>query len=278
MAPRSTLAFELAQNIRLSDLGILGHALSACADAEDGIRFWQTYNGLFFGNLIDVREYNQGALHYFEFIPAVRLQPYLLQFFLEEKLNIEVQVMRNLNNVLSEHKFFTFTYPTPPHIHLYRSLFKTELTFNAPTNLYAININDRFYHSPFPGADEETLEVCKKYLDDMTNILFKKTTFSARLNVAIKETFPKVMTVPEITDLFKCTTRTFCRYLEVDNTSYQREIAKAREELTKNYLLTTTLSVSEIAYNLGYQDTGSLRRAFKSWTGTNITHYRKTIL
>lgn len=68
--------------------------------------------------------------------------------------------------------------------------------------------------------------------------------------------------------------RTFCRHLEAEQTSYKLLLAEVREELAKNYLLTTAMTTDEIAQLLGFKETSSFCKAFKQWTGITTTYYR----
>ena len=62
--------------------------------------------------------------------------------------------------------------------------------------------------------------------------------------------------------------RTLQRQLHGEGTSYQAVLADTREHLARHYLGQGTLRTSEIAYLLGYDDTNSFYRAFRTWTGT----------
>jgi AraC-like DNA-binding protein len=62
-------------------------------------------------------------------------------------------------------------------------------------------------------------------------------------------------------------TRTLQRKLEAETTSFQAVLQGTRAGLARHYLA-QELPVAEIAYLLGYDDTNSFYRAFRSWTGS----------
>jgi AraC-like DNA-binding protein len=63
------------------------------------------------------------------------------------------------------------------------------------------------------------------------------------------------------------TVRTLHNHLEGAGTSYQQLLDEIRLQLAQEYIDENKVSVSEIAYLLGYTDLSSFSRAFKRWTG-----------
>ncbi|MCM1012326.1 helix-turn-helix transcriptional regulator [Brevibacterium sp. XM4083] len=61
--------------------------------------------------------------------------------------------------------------------------------------------------------------------------------------------------------------RTLQRQLKAEGTSFQAVLAETRENLARHYLVRNDLRTAEIAFLLGYTDTNSFYRAFKTWTG-----------
>ena len=268
------LAFKLGEEVRPGDLGVLGCAFSASKNAAAGSEIWQRYSRLFFGNLIAVKQVNKGQLLSFEFIPQIELLPLLLQFFVEEKINIEMALYRRFNHCMVRHRYFGVTYPRPAHGHRYNELLELDVEFESATISYGINPGDKDYQEPFDSANTETLKICQHYLESVYNVARSHTTFSAKVQRVLTENLPHVLTLPELAQHFKISERTFCRNLAIEQTSYNLVLSKVRTDLAKNYIATTTMTSDEIAARLGFVETGSFRKAFKKWTGKSIKHYR----
>jgi len=62
-------------------------------------------------------------------------------------------------------------------------------------------------------------------------------------------------------------TRTLQRHLGDEGATFQELLADVREQLAHHYLTQSTLSLTEIAFLLGYDDPNSFHRAFNKWTG-----------
>jgi AraC-like DNA-binding protein len=62
--------------------------------------------------------------------------------------------------------------------------------------------------------------------------------------------------------------RTLARHLTDEGTTFSNLLNEIRRNLSARYLEDPTLSISEIAWLLGYHDIGAFSHAYKQWTGT----------
>jgi AraC-like DNA-binding protein len=69
--------------------------------------------------------------------------------------------------------------------------------------------------------------------------------------------------------------RTLQRRLAEEGTSYQELVSEVREDLARQHLTESRLSISEIAFLLGFSDVSSFHRAFKRWTHETPRAYRR---
>jgi AraC-like DNA-binding protein len=61
--------------------------------------------------------------------------------------------------------------------------------------------------------------------------------------------------------------RSMQRKLKARGVSFRKLLDDTRRQLAEQYLKDSTLSVSEIAYLLGFAEVSSFSRAFRRWTG-----------
>jgi AraC-like DNA-binding protein len=62
--------------------------------------------------------------------------------------------------------------------------------------------------------------------------------------------------------------RTLARHLAAEGTNFSDLLVSIRRDLANRYLKDETLSMSQIAWLLGFQDLGAFSHAFKRWNGT----------
>jgi AraC-like DNA-binding protein len=68
--------------------------------------------------------------------------------------------------------------------------------------------------------------------------------------------------------------RTLRRRLAQQNTSFRAVAQDVQRHLAAQYLRETTLAIADVAQLLGYFDTPTFSRAFKSWTGSTPRAFR----
>ncbi len=61
--------------------------------------------------------------------------------------------------------------------------------------------------------------------------------------------------------------RTLQRRIDDDGTTFRKLLLEARQELAREYLNRPDIDVAEVAYLLGYEDSNSFYRAFRTWEG-----------
>ena len=68
--------------------------------------------------------------------------------------------------------------------------------------------------------------------------------------------------------------RTLSRRLGDEDTTFSALLDELRQGLATSHLRDRDLSVSEVAFLLGFRDANAFSRAFKRWTGEPPSRYR----
>ena len=101
-------------------------------------------------------------------------------------------------------------------------------------------------------------------------------SYAARVRSALMELLPSgECTIDDVAKKLGYSKRSLKRKLQDENTNFQKQLNHTRELLARYYVGNTTMRAEDIAYLLGYQDTGSFLRAFSVWTGTTISGFRQ---
>lgn len=107
-------------------------------------------------------------------------------------------------------------------------------------------------------------------------LITDSTSWADRTRAVLMQSLPAGRAaVAHAAEGLRVSTRSLQRHLRGENTSFQRVLDDVRHDLALGYLQTSTLTIDEISYLLGYRDPASFHRAFQSWTGMTPTAARK---
>jgi AraC-like DNA-binding protein len=135
----------------------------------------------------------------------------------------------------------------------FNAFFGSDVTFGAAVDEVAFSTSIR--QMPVVGADPYLNELLLKYCQEaLADRPTKRSSFGSRVENVIALHLPHGKArVGEIARRLGVSQRTLARRLKSD--------------LAKRHLADETLSISEIAWLVGYQDVSAFTHAFKRWTG-----------
>jgi AraC-like DNA-binding protein len=111
----------------------------------------------------------------------------------------------------------------------------------------------------------------KKKLSDLD----RQASMQERIKSVLSEMLPAgYSSIEEAANRLGTSKRSLQRKLAEELSSYQEILTVTRRELAHTYLSRSSASLAEIAYLLGFQDSNSFLRAFRSWTGQTPREYR----
>lgn len=99
---------------------------------------------------------------------------------------------------------------------------------------------------------------------------------AARVRSALTELLPGgECTIDDVAKKLGYSKRSLQRKLQEEDTNFRKQLNHTRELPAKNYLVSTDMTVEDIAFLPGYQEIGSFLRTFSVWTGSTISAYRQ---
>ena len=122
---------------------------------------------------------------------------------------------------------------------------------------------------PIVGADPYLNRLLIKFCEEaMTDRPGKVTSFHSSVENTIVPLLPHGKAeVGEISRRLGVSRRTMARRLSDEGLSFSKLLEDLKLHLARRYLADGNLSISQIAWLLGYQEIGAFSRAFKRWTG-----------
>jgi AraC-like DNA-binding protein len=161
----------------------------------------------------------------------------------------------------------------PAHEKILRLHFGCPIIFGAVRNAIVFRASDAAL--PFVTRNAELLAMLTPQFDQELKQRKDQETFPERVRSTIQRKLagrrPKMQ---DIARELHISSRTLQRRLQDADYSFQRVLEEARHQLARHYLNNSLLELNETAYLLGYEDSSSFIRAFRTWEGVPPAHWR----
>jgi AraC-like DNA-binding protein len=156
----------------------------------------------------------------------------------------------------------------------FRAFFGIDVEFGADAD--AIYFPRQIALLPVVGRDGYLNELLRRYAEEA---VARKPRERPSVRSAVEEILPGLLphgraVASEVARRLGMSSRNLSRKLREEGASFAEILGQLRAALAKRYLDDETLSVSEIAWLLGYREVGSLTHAFKRWTGMTPRRFR----
>jgi AraC-like DNA-binding protein len=144
--------------------------------------------------------------------------------------------------------------------------FGCPIVFGAARNAIVFRASDAAL--PFVTRNAELLAMLAPQFDEELKQHKHQETFPDRVRVTIQRKLagrrPKLQ---DVARELRISSRTLQRHLQDAGYSFQQVLEEARHQLARHYLNNSLLELNETAYLLGYEDSNSFVRAFRTWEG-----------
>ncbi|MBI9075728.1 MAG: AraC family transcriptional regulator [Desulfatibacillum sp.] len=157
----------------------------------------------------------------------------------------------------------------------YTDLFRAPVYFAKPDNLILFSNHD--VHRTLPTANAEIARQNDKIV---MNYLarYKKARIDQQVRRKLIELLPLGEPSMEITaKSLGMSRRSLHRYLQNQGAAFRDILDDTRKHLADLYIRQPHLSVTEVAFKLGYSDSSNFSRAFRRWFNMSPITYRKDL-
>jgi len=161
----------------------------------------------------------------------------------------------------------TFTHSRRSTVPEMVEFFGTQIEFDAKRDEIAFGAERGSL--PIVSADPYLNKILIAYCEEALAQRKKQAgSFQADVENAIVPVLPHGKAkAHEIARQLHMSRRTFARRLAADRLTFSRILHGLRKDLAKRYLAEEDLSISQIAWLLGYKEVGAFSHAFRRWTG-----------
>lgn len=247
----------------------LGYAVLASVTLKEALERVIRYRRLI-GDVLELRLVDAGDRYRFEI--DVSSQPGIPYQAVDAIATTIVRQARLLHAPRSCNPLaVTFARAAPADLAPYRRTFRAPLRFAQPAN--AVEFARADVEDRLPSGNAELArgndEVLVRYLARL-----EQTRVSSRVQQALLDALPDgAPSKTAVARRLGMSARNLQRHLADEGTSFKGLLNEARVSLARHYVADGRLSVTEIAFVLGFADTSTFSRAFKRWTGMSPREY-----
>jgi AraC-like DNA-binding protein len=154
------------------------------------------------------------------------------------------------------------------------AFFGTEVRLGA--DRCAIRFDASLLERPQQLADPQLAAFLQSYAEDSLAALPAIGRVSTRVREILARGLKDgELSLKSVAKALGMSERSLQRQLGTEKTTLKRITEELRRELALNYLKRHDLSVSDVAYMLGFSETAPFFRAFKKWTGLTPGDFRR---
>lgn len=166
-----------------------------------------------------------------------------------------------------------FAFARPAHAADYLFLYPGEVAFGASES--AILIADTYCQMSFKREKHQLWAFLKRAPEDWAFSMAHRGSISARTRAWLEPRLDQVVDLQQLADAFHVSARTLTRKFTDEGVSFQSVKDALRRDIAVQRLSKSTAPVAAIARDLGYTNAAVFCRAFKQWTGSTPTAYRR---
>jgi AraC-like DNA-binding protein len=166
-----------------------------------------------------------------------------------------------------------FNHKAPINKGEYDRIFCCPVHFNKPRN--ALVMDSKCLSYPIIEPNKKLLEAFEMQAKSMLSSLDANDSYTKKTIQLLISMMPG--SLPKINAIAKrqaVSVRKLQMKLKEEGTGYRTLLDGIRKDLAIRYLQEETISISEIAYVLGFSETSAFHRAFKRWTECTPEKYR----
>jgi AraC-like DNA-binding protein len=256
-----------ANFLHATNLHALGYALLASASLREFCERLARYFRLLSGNSRPALTVcgDEGRLEFPLVAPSPALTDDVFGLFLI-RLVAEISDGKIRPVRIEQHR------PTPPDDGArHRSAFGCPVSFGAPFT--SLVFRRDALDVPLTGASRELAEQNERIV---VGYLAKLDLCDIRTRVraiVLQQLASGTVTKDDVANKLCMSPRTLQLKLSKSGTTFQDVVDETRQALACGYMDGSALSITEIAYRLGFSDTSNFSRAFKRWTGCSPSVY-----
>lgn len=269
------IGLKLGQYIKLPGLGAIGYLMMNADTIFEGMKFFCKYERLLTNAYRSEIVQNDEAIAYIthcegDWQPERR---YTLDFFMSSVRTLAANMAIDPLAI----REIRFQSDRPANLDPYIEVFgSTQLKFGCDDTRFVFA--RAIAQTRVIGANPDLLTTFHQQAETLL-AKYDRDNFSDRVRQKIVQHLQgETPTLKEISTQLHLSSRSLQLKLKQQNTSYQTLLDEVRRDMAIGYLQESHLSITDIAYLVGFSDLSVFSRKFKRWTGQAPSTFQKNTI
>jgi AraC-like DNA-binding protein len=264
---------KLGASLCARDLGLLGYAMCFSATLGGALRRLVRYGDLV-SEAVHFRFESPAAQHVLVVEYPFSMAAGLLHA-VDSRVAGLLAVVREITGTDVVPASVAFAYDRPSSTSDYDHFFRCPLSFGASRTKLTLSVRD--LKLPLLRGDEQVAGYLSDHAETALRRLTGGGTTAHAVRSAIWAAFSESRpTLPGIAAALRLPSRTLQRGLAEEGTSFTAELDHVRSQMAIALLRDPSISIEEVAFLLGYDESSSFYRSFRRWTGKTPDQYRRS--
>lgn len=166
-----------------------------------------------------------------------------------------------------------FSFARPAHANDYAILYPGAVHCNA--GMTGIYFSQQDCAQPFKREKHELWAFLKRAPEDWTFTASHRASMASRTRAHLEQDLAQPVKIDDVAQALHTSVRTLNRRLAGEGTHFQAVKDGLRRDVAVQRLASSNVAVAVVASELGFFDATGFCRAFKQWTGSSPSEYRK---
>jgi AraC-like DNA-binding protein len=157
----------------------------------------------------------------------------------------------------------------------YRDFFGCDVLFDQPE--IRIKFDSESIDLPLAGGSQELAQMHDRTAMEYLKKLDRQNISNLARSLIVDKLSTGLVSKQWVADGLNISSRSLDLKLVGENTNFQQILDSTRQSLAAGYMEQSSLSITEIAYLLGFSDAANFTRAFRRWNGESPSDFRRSI-
>lgn len=262
---------RIGQQMKMDDYGVLGLSWKTCSKAgeifERSERYFHLLSNTYVFKVVNEGEISKIYLHRDAHRRGVELSN-------EATFSASVVVLKAMTEKDIMPIGISFKHSPPKLLNSYEDTFKCPVLFNQSHNFMVYKTTD--LETPTAKADKSINKFLVERVEEETKgIEVSPIKIVSDVEILLKDALPSgIPSIVQIGKQMGMSNRTLTRRLSENGITFRALIKQTQEKISKELLMNSSCTVSEIAFQTGFSEQSAFSRAFKRWTGQSPLEYR----